>query len=206
MNYGRRIQSQTVTIRRFVNSALHQVLFRSESNRMGVVVVKAKDVMITDVFVAHKGDTVEDVLYKFAQYKISGMPVVDDNQHVVGYISDGDIMRLIGKNPGSMQTFLTLTADYVFYVEPDDEGSLQERDEFRETFLSVCRKPVLDVGVRRVVTVQDDEHLQYVARILGQKKFKKVPVLHDKRLVGIISRGDVIRTAVQRFLSSSRSE
>lgn len=163
--------------------------------------MKASDVMIRDVFVAHKEETVEDVLRKFAEYRIGGMPIVDTNSHVVGYISDGDIMRYLGRHSGQTQTFLSLTADYVFYIEPD-EYIQQQRDEFRESFLDVCRRPVLEVGVHRAVCVEDDDDLNLVARILGQKKFKKVPVLHNQRLVGIVSRGDVIRAAVRRFLES----
>jgi CBS domain-containing protein len=167
---------------------------------MGGNFVKAKDVMITDVYVAKKENTVEDVLRKFADYRIGGMPIVDNDSRVVGYISDGDIMRFLGKRLGHTQAFLTLTAEYVFYVEPDASRQAQ-RDELRQNFLEVCKLSVLEVGVKRAVCVQDDEDLQDVARILGQKKFKKVPVLRGQQLVGIISRGDVIRTAVRRFLS-----
>ncbi len=83
---------------------------------------------------------------------------------------------------------------------PDEERQ-QERDELRQNFLYVCKQPVLEVGVKRAVCVQAEEDLQEVARILGQKKFKKVPVISGQQLVGIISRGDVIRTAVKRFLN-----
>lgn len=164
--------------------------------------MKARDVMISDVYVAHKDDTVEDVLHKFATHRIGGMPIIDLNNKVIGYISDGDIMRFLGKRTGYTQTFLSLTADYVFYVEPD-EGQQRDLDDFRRNFQDVRKQSVLDVGIKRAVCVTDDEEIQEVARILGQKKFKKVPVVRNDRLVGIISRGDVIRMAVQRFLSES---
>lgn len=163
--------------------------------------MQVKDVMIPNVHVAHDHDSVEDVLRKFVRHRVGGMPIVDDEHHVIGFISDGDIMRHLGGNTGYTRTILDMWMDYVTSLE-EDNVNMEQRGAFHESFLKVCRQSVLDLGAKRPICVQDTDSLEKVVHVLGQKKFKKVPVLRGGILVGIISRGDVIRVAVNHFLST----
>ena len=60
--------------------------------------MQAHEIMIQDVHTVKESDTVRTVIEKFIDHRISGLPVVDDSNEIIAYISDGDIMRFIGKH------------------------------------------------------------------------------------------------------------
>jgi CBS domain-containing protein len=161
--------------------------------------VKARDIMIHSVIKAHVDDDVKSVLRKFVEHGIGGMPIVDDANRVVGYISDGDVMRAFSRHYSRFRTIDTGYYVVSFFVGIEAESDEEDAD-FRAHFQEFCRKKAIDAGVRKAICVQEDDGLETVARILSERKIKKVPVVRDGTLVGIISRGDVIRQVVHRFM------
>lgn len=149
----------------------------------------ARDMMISQVYKVKGTATVQSVIEKFIEHRISGLPVVNDHNEIIGYISDGDIMRYIGKH----KAVVIDTVWNAFVVAGDDE-------DFSERIQSILRLNVLDIAKRRVIKVAWDEDIENIAAILGQKRIKKLPVERDGVLVGIISRGDVIRHAFKSIL------
>ncbi|RIV21974.1 CBS domain-containing protein [Alicyclobacillaceae bacterium I2511] len=156
--------------------------------------MKATDIMIHSVITVRGSDTVETVLRKFVEYGIGGMPIINDGGRMMGYISDGDIMRAFAKNYQSLHVVETGMYVMTFFEAMDDD------EIFAEEFREFCQHRVLDVGVRRVISVKGDDPIDVIARVLSERKIKKVPVVHDGNLIGIISRGDVIRKVVYRYL------
>lgn len=57
--------------------------------------MQAHDIMISHVYKVKEKDNVRSVVEKFTEYRISGLPVVNDRNEIIAYISDGDIMRYI---------------------------------------------------------------------------------------------------------------
>ena len=76
-----------------------------------------------------------------------------------------------------------------------------EYDELQENMKRVVQMNVLDVGVKRVLTVREQDDIVAVADLLSRRKIKKVPVEKDGHLMGIVSRGDVVRAVVKTFLA-----
>lgn len=162
----------------------------------------ASDIMIRDVYTAHRDDKVQTVLEKFAQYRISGMPLVDNANHIVGYISDGDIMRYLGRHVDvSVTSWIGAVGFYYGTTMTDDAYNQMDIDELKENVQDVCEKTAGQVGVRRVITIEEDDNLVDVADTLSRRKIKKVPVTKDGILTGIVSRGDVVRAVVQKVLT-----
>jgi CBS domain-containing protein len=151
--------------------------------------VQAKDIMIDHVYKVKGSDTVRTVIQSFIKHRISGMPVVNDGNQIIGYISDGDIMRYIGKH----NDMVIDTIWSAFVVQGDDE-------DFTQRLQHILRLNVLELAKRRVVTVQSSTEVEDIAAILGQKRIKKLPVEDNGALVGVISRGDVVRHAFQSIL------
>lgn len=162
--------------------------------------LNAREIMIRDVYTVHRGDSVKSVLEKFVQYRISGMPIVDDDRRLVGYISDGDIMRYLGRHFDDPMTSWVSAVGF-YYGMPADARDLDKIDELRENALAVSKKTAEQVGNRRVVTVEEDDSLVDVAEVLARRKIKKVPVIKNGYLQGIISRGDVVRAVVQKVMN-----
>ena len=153
------------------------------------VVMQAHEIMKTEVIKVKKHDNVRAVIAKFIKYGISGLPIVDDHDRMLGYISDGDIMRHIGKQKNHVMDFFS----FVYIARGND-------DDFEEKAKEIMELNVLKIASRKVITVSWDEKIGNIASILGSKEIKKLPVERDGRLVGIISRGDVIRTAFRALM------
>lgn len=142
----------------------------------------AQDIMNKVVFKVQETDTVRTVIEKFLDHHISGVPVINDKNKIVAYISDGDIMRHIGKH----EDIIIDSFFFINIVNGDD-------DKFEERVKKILDLNVLKVAKKTVVKVEWDEDIENIAAILGKRQIKKLPVEQNGELVGIISRGDVIR-------------
>lgn len=151
----------------------------------------ASDFMVKQVIKALEEDSVGSVMDKFVAHRISGMPVVNHRNEIVGYISDGDIMRRIGKsNPVVFESFLF-------------SAVITDQVDIGIKFRKLIAQNVMKVATQHVVTVEDDMEIGEIAAILGKKRIKKVPVVKNGVLVGIISRGDIIRAVTKHCLTQS---
>lgn len=153
--------------------------------------MQAHEIMIRDVHTVKESDTVRAVIEKFITQHISGLPVVNDHNKIMAYISDGDIMRLIGKHED-------IIVDAFFFVYAIKGDNVQ----FEERVKNVLNLNVMEIGKKKVHTIPWNETVENIAAILGEKKIKKLPVVRDEELVGIISRGDVIRHSFKSLLEN----
>jgi len=151
--------------------------------------MKAHEIMISPVYTVKESDSIRSVIEKFIQYRISGLPVVNDNNKIVAYISDGDIMRYIGKH----ENIGFYTFEMMAYIKGDEE-------DFKQRTHRILNINVMMIAQRKVITVLWDEEIENIAALLGKKQIKKLPVERDGKLVGIISRGDVIRHSFKEIL------
>lgn len=151
--------------------------------------MKAHEIMVNHVHKVKETDNVRSVIERFLDYRISGLPVVNDRNEIVAFISDGDILRYIGKH----QDRVVDNFYYAFVIKGDQE-------DFEEREQRLLNLNVLEIAKRKVISVSWDEEIENIAAILGNKQIKKVPVQKNGVLVGIISRGDVIRHSFKSFL------
>lgn len=151
--------------------------------------MQAHEIMKTDVIKVSKTDNVRAVIKKFIQHGISGLPVVNEHNEITGYISDGDIMRYIGKHKD-------IIIDSFFFIHVIKGDKI----DFDERVKQALDLNVMEIAKHRVISVTWDEKIEIVAAILGKKQIKKLPVERDGTLVGIISRGDVIRESFKKII------
>lgn len=151
--------------------------------------MKAHEIMLTDVHKVKQSDTVRTVIEKFIEYRISGLPVVNERNEIVGFISDGDIMSYIGKHEDRVLDN--------FYYSFVIKGDLEEFEDREKRLLNLN---VMEIAKKKVIKVSWNEDVENIAAILGKKHIKKVPVERNGVLVGIISRGDVIRSSIKALL------
>ncbi len=98
-------------------------------------------------------------------------------------------MRAIGKHKDIIvDTFL-----YVDVIKGDEE-------DYEDRIRHILNRPVMELARRKVVTADADTEMEEIAATLGAKRIKKLPILKAGRLVGIISRGDVIRHSFKQFM------
>ncbi|MFZ3371747.1 MAG: CBS domain-containing protein, partial [Desulfitobacteriaceae bacterium] len=137
--------------------------------------MQAYEIMMNNVYLVKESDTVRSVIEKFMAYHISGLPVVNDRNEIVAYVSDGDIMRYIGKH----HDFVVDAFVFVTVIKGDDE-------EFVERAQRLLNLNIMDIAQRKVIKVAWDEEIENIAAILGKKRIKKLPVERNGVLVGII--------------------
>jgi len=153
--------------------------------------MKAADVMITRVFKVKESDTVREVVERFIEHGIGGLPVVNEANAIVGYISDGDIMRFIGRQEQGVLESIVST----FYIRAEESP-----ESFEERTRRLLDLNVMEIAGKKAITVSWDDELEDVAALLGKKRIKKLPVERNGVLAGIISRGNVIRNAFRNLL------
>lgn len=145
-------------------------------------------IMKTDVYTVNPATSVAEALELFAAKGVSGMPVVDDDHRVVGFVSDGDVMSSLADQIPAFKTA------WSFMVE-------RENTDFDTTVRETLALPVSAIATKRVITVNVDDDLGEVARVLAEGHLKKAPVLRDGRMVGIINRSNITHYAIDRYLS-----
>lgn len=139
-------------------------------------------IMDTDVYTCPMTATLGDVVKILVEKEVGGLTVIDEEQHVTGFISDGDIMRAVSKQ----KTRSIYGGDSVMVVY-DDETFEQKVEEFKQ-------RNVMELATRKVFCVTESHPIDEVARILSKKKFKKIPIIDkDGRLVGIARRATIMR-------------
>lgn len=144
----------------------------------------AKEIMTTDVIVANKNDSIADVAELLIKEKIGGLPVVDENNKVVGIISETDIMQkeTTVDSPRVINFFQGL-------IFLDDMKKLE--DDMKK----IAAYKVEDLMSKDIVTVNENDTFDYIANIMIKESINRVPVVDkDNHLKGIICRYDIIKS------------
>lgn len=140
--------------------------------------VLARELMHTEVITAAPKTSLADVATLMVDHHLDGLPVVDEEGHIVGIISATDFLRLLLPNPVK---FL----DVNLYL---GAGLLHE-----ELMHKIADLRAQDIMVTKLQTVPSDATLHQVVRVMGEHRVRHVPVVDGPRLVGIIHRTDVVR-------------
>lgn len=123
------------------------------------------------------------VVRMLAENEVSSMPVIDERNQVVGFISDGDVMGAIAQHRA--HTIFTGGDASMLYF---DDQSLEQRIE------DLKDRCVMDFATRQVVCARPEQSIARVAALLAKKKFKKLPVVDDEgKLVGVIRRSAITK-------------
>ncbi len=157
--------------------------FSAEVETNGPVSVGAA--MNREPYFVSSTDTIRDVAQILVSKKTGGMPVVDGANKVVGFISDGDIMKYIGRNDASV-----LDATLMLYRVADNEN-------FAQRVTDLIDLNVMRIATKDVVSVRLDTEIDEACRLMAEKRIKKMPVVSaDGTLVGSLSRSDIIRATM----------
>ncbi len=147
-----------------------------------------KDFMIKDVFVARPTFTLKQLLQLFIENKIGGVPIVDQEDKLISIVSDGDILRYLAPKESVFK-------DYFTYVPTLPGKNLDKtvNSKLNDTVSKLLRN-------NTITTISPEDHLEEAIKVISQHHFKKIPVVdEDNKVVGIISRGDALRTLYKGF-------
>src|SRR3954452_1348486 len=149
--------------------------------------MKIRDVMTSKVIAAHADMPTRDIARLLLENHISAVPILDRSGAPVGMVSEGDLLgRSDAEREARRDWWLALLAD----------GESLDAD-----FLSTLTRPARtagDVMSRPVITVTEDTDTGEVARLLRDYRIKRVPVLRDGQVVGIVSRENLLRALAEQ--------
>jgi CBS domain-containing protein len=141
--------------------------------------MRAMDVMTSEVITVGEDASVQEVARLMADHGISAVPVVDSDNRVIGMVSEGDLLHRA------------------------ETGTEQRRSWWLEMVASTNRLAaeyvkshsgrVKEVMTRDVISVTDETPVADIAILLEANRIKRVPVLRDGKLVGIVSRANLVR-------------
>ncbi|NNF78584.1 MAG: CBS domain-containing protein [Rhizobiales bacterium] len=145
----------------------------------------AREVMASPVVTTTADAAITDIVDLMLKHKISALPVLDAEDKVIGIVSEGDLIQRdeIGTLPHRSWWLSALGT------------KAQLADEFIKSHGATARA----VMTANVLTANVDTPLQEIAEILERKKIKRLPILEDGKLVGIVSRANLLQAlAIQR--------
>ncbi len=145
--------------------------------------MRAADIMTTAVITVGPDTSVQDLAKLLCERGISGVPVVDADERLVGIVTEGDLLHRA--ETGTEHRTEHRRARWLEALGSDQELA-------RDYVKSHSRK-VADVMTREVITIADTTELADIANLLETKHIKRVPVLRDGKLVGIVSRANLVR-------------
>jgi CBS domain-containing protein len=141
--------------------------------------MKVRDVMVAPVITASPNASIKSVTETFVRYQISAVPVVDEKGEVVGIISEGDLLHRAEagtekRRPWWLRAFI---------------GS----DALANEYVKAHARRVSDAMTRPVVTASPEMPLHEVAALLEKHSIKRVPIVENGQLVGIVSRANLVQ-------------
>src|ERR1700756_3687618 len=154
--------------------------------------MRARDVMVRAVVTTSPDTTVEGLARLMINLRISGVPVMDRDGRLVGIVTEGDLLRRV------------------------ETGTEPQRSRWSETFSSNSQlaaeyvkshaKRVADIMTREVFTVDEMATLGEIADLLETKHIKRLPVVHDGKIVGIVSRTDLLKVIASGGTKTAHEE
>ncbi|OGD16342.1 hypothetical protein A2V47_02075 [Candidatus Atribacteria bacterium RBG_19FT_COMBO_35_14] len=140
--------------------------------------MKIKDIMIRDVTGALASCKLADLIEILSRHKITGLPVVNNNQEVVGFISLHDIISAALPN-------------YLEIINSD--SILSEFIQLSKSLKEYSQHPAEEFMRKNIVTIDEDDNEVLAADLLIRNKIQRLPVLRDGKLVGIVTLTDICR-------------
>jgi len=155
----------------------------SESGN-GTVSLTAIDVMTREVQAVRADTPLEEIARLLEARQISGVPVIDDEQRVLGVVSESDLI-----DEHKREAHIPRVALYGVFPVADDV--LIEAARHGMTL------PARELMSRKVVTATEDTPVHELADLMTRHKVNRIPIVRDGRLVGIVCRADLVRALAQ---------
>lgn len=138
-----------------------------------------KDVMTEKVITVTPETRIEEIARLFLDHHISGVPVVDETGGLAGLVSEGDLMRRVADADTPRRSW------WLELFAGNGAGAAD--------YVKAHGRHAHDVMTRDVITVPEDMAIGRAAAVLEKYRIKRIPVLRDGKLVGIVSRSNLLQ-------------
>ncbi len=147
-----------------------------------------RDVMSKNPISLKPDATLREAAITLADESVGGCPVVDDQGRIIGMLSEVDILEALKTQHKELRMLMPPEITFgISFVE-----IIKEREALA-AFKEVENRLVKDIMTKEVHAVTPNDSVERAIRIMVQHKIHRIPVVEDNRLVGIVTRGDVLR-------------
>jgi CBS domain-containing protein len=143
--------------------------------------LKAKDIMTKQVITVNPDTSIDEFAGLLIKHNISGAPIVDEKGHVIGIVTENDLIRK--KSRLHIPTIMRLFDAFI------PLGTSRLEEEIKRLAAST----VDDICTANVITIDTDATIEDIATIMSEKNIHLLPVLHKGKLTGIIGKRDLIK-------------
>ncbi|HON34979.1 MAG TPA: CBS domain-containing protein [Methanothrix sp.] len=150
--------------------------------------MKVRDVMNVMPVTVQASARVSEAARLLRENKISGMPVLD-GERLVGIVSESDLLRLLSVE-GDSEGSLWLPSPFEIFEVPFRD--LVKWERMQSSLREIPEKVVADIMSRNLHEIRPEDSIEEAASIMTRHRINRLPVVEDGRLVGIVTRGDII--------------
>src|SRR5271169_667776 len=154
--------------------------------------MRAVDVMTSGVITVGENATVHEAAKLLAEHGISAVPVVDKDIRVIGMVSEGDLLHRAETGTERRRSW---------WLE-----MVSSTNELAGEYIKSHSGKVKDIMTRDVLSVTEETQVADIAVMLETNRIKRVPVLHDGKLVGIVSRANLVRALAMTINEANGAE
>lgn len=141
--------------------------------------MKARDVMVSPVITVRPSSSVREAASILLDRRVSAVPVVDEQGKLVGIISEGDLLHRAESGTEQRRSWWL--------------RALTEDETLAAEYAKAHARKVADAMTRRVITAAPETPLHEIAELLEKNGVKRVPIVENGQLVGIVSRANLIQ-------------
>lgn len=141
--------------------------------------MKASDIMVSTVITVGPDASVQDVADLLVRNRISALPVVGDNGELLGIVSEGDLINRPETETARRKSWWL--------------DALASNETLAADYVKSHSRTVADVMTRDVITASPETSVADLAALLEKNSIKRVPIIKDKRIVGIVSRANLLQ-------------
>ncbi len=146
--------------------------------------IQVKDIMTKEVISASPEIKISGVASLLTRHNLSGLPVIDKENKVIGIISEADFMT--ENNHLHLPSFIQILRNFHLWQNPDEK--------LKKEIKKASQIKALEIMNPNVITVFPETDLKDLAAIFAEKRINPIPVVDkENHLLGIVSRADIVR-------------
>jgi len=145
-----------------------------------------KDIMVSTVYTANENDILSEVAVKMLEKNVGCLPVLDDEDKLVGFLSETDFA---GKE--KLIPFSRNHAPQLF-------GKWLNEDGIEEMYNNAKTIKVKEIMTTPPITIEEDETITVLIEKIMKYNIHRIPVVNNDKLVGIVSRRDLLKLLLSK--------
>ncbi len=152
--------------------------------------------MTKKVITLKRTDTLKKTLQMFKKHKISGFPVIDSKRRLVGIVSETDILKIIDIHSKVFKTESSIMLPLVMGII----RSGKHFEQIQKHIKDIMNVPVKKFMKKNIVTLDIKDDIYKASSVMTKKDINRIPIVKNKKLVGIITRSDIVNVLIGKRL------